>query len=74
MSLADSIPRKSHSRYFLRIGPRTYYERGFRTKLEVDMWVNSTIAKHGLDWRVGNLVRLRDGTEFDIVDRKGASK
>jgi hypothetical protein len=65
------ITRKSGCRWFLRYGPRTYFDsRGFRTKDEASAW----IASHGdrIDWRAGFVFRLR-GAEHDcaIVSRKG---
>ena len=60
-------------RYFVRVGATTRGDRGFRSLDAADAFLVRAIAAHGLDWRVGWLVRLR-GLEVDveIVDRKGA--
>lgn len=57
-------------RWFIRRGPTTWFNRGFRTKERASAWISS----HGdaLDWRAGYVFRLRgDARDIAIVDRSG---
>lgn len=70
--LFNSVSRKTRSRYFLRCGPTTNYERGFRSRDEVDRWLAHEIEVHGLDYRVGYYVKFRSMEEaFSVVKKDG---
>ena len=56
----ETIKKQNRCRYFLRHGPRTYMDRGFRSKDEIEFWIRS----FRLDWRVGYLFHIR-GEDFD---------
>ena len=71
-AVINSVTRKTRCRYFVRIGGRIDFVRGFRSKADASQWVDDMIEKHGLSWRVGNLVCLRNGVEFDVLTRADA--
>lgn len=61
---------QSRARYFVRRGATTKFNRGFRNKKELDNWFDALHACGALDWRVGNLFRLRgDDLDMEIVGR-----
>lgn len=39
----------------------------FKTKNEIEEWINEQIEIRGLDWRAGYLIRFRDGLKLDFV-------
>lgn len=72
--LYETLPSRKRCRYFLRIGGRTKYLWGFRSKAEVEDWIECRVREHGLDWRVGYTVKLRGELPlFFIVNRHGLS-
>lgn len=64
------VPKQSRSRWFVRRGPATHFDRGFRAKGDASNWIDAMGTR--LDWRAGFTFRLRgDDTDIAIVDRKG---
>lgn len=45
--------------------------RQFATKAEIEEYIDSQIESRGLDWRVGYLIRFRDGLQLDFVKMNG---
>jgi len=43
----------------------------FSVKAEIDEWITQQIEERGLDWRVGYLMRFRDGLQVEITKRNG---
>lgn len=67
---AESIPVQKRCRWFVKRGPTTWFDRGFRSKSDASNWIDA----HGshLDWRCGFVFRLRgEPTDIEIVDRMG---
>jgi hypothetical protein len=60
------------NRYFWRIGAKTKFNQGFKSKDDCDEWINKVRDKYGFDWRVGFQVKFN---QFDLpwtlVDSKG---
>ena len=68
--LLNHAGRQKGNRWFIQYGARTYYNKGFRSKAEADVWISSHGC--GIDWRVGYLFRLRgDGDNVRIVNKHG---
>lgn len=64
------VPLHERSRWFVRYGAKTVFERGFRSKDEAISWLDNLGRR--LDWRAGFVARLRgDDKDIAIVDRKG---
>lgn len=66
------VPEKAKgTRWFVKYGATTKYNRGFKTKDQAREWID---ALEGIDWRVGFLFRLRgDDYNVEVVDRMGRS-
>lgn len=60
------------NRYFWRIGAKTKFNQGFKSKDDCEEWINKVRDKYGFDWRAGFQIKFR---QFDLpwtlVDRKG---
>ena len=68
MNIYENIPRQNRCRWFLQHGACTRFDRGFRNKDEIEVWIRTL----RLDWRSGYTFRIR-GEEVDsyIVNRRG---
>lgn len=72
--LYESLPDRKGCRYFLRVNGKTKWRWGFRSKAAVEEWIAAQVRDHGLDYRIGYLVKLADETPtFVIVKRDGLS-
>lgn len=66
----EEVPLQDKCRWFVRRGATTQFNRGFRSKDEASLWINT--FGHRLDWRAGYVFRIRgDGVDMAIVDRRG---
>ena len=66
----EEVPLQDKCRWFVRRGATTKFNRGFRTKVEADGWINAFGCR--LDWRAGYVFRLRgEDVDMAIVDRRG---
>jgi len=64
------VPQQKGARWFVRRGAKTKFDRGFKSKVEANAWIDS-LGKR-VDWRVGYLFQLRgDSQTIEIVDRLG---
>jgi hypothetical protein len=60
------------NRYFWRIGAKTKFYQGFKSKDDCDKWINEVRDKYGFDWRVGFIVKFKKFDEpWTLVTRKG---
>lgn len=65
---AQDIPVNALSRYAVRVGAQIISGRGFRFQTEADRWIESHHRSGAMDWRVGNLFRLRGlGRDLEAV-------
>lgn len=69
MSIFERVPmREKGCRYFLRSGPTTKFNRGWRTKAEVDAWLDDLRPS----WRVGYMFQLSSADSICyVVKRNG---
>lgn len=64
------VPLQNKCRWFVKHGATTRYDRGFRSKVEADAWINA--FGHHLDWRAGYVFRLKGGQyDISVIDRQG---
>lgn len=60
------------NRYFWKIGAKTKFNQGFKSKEDCDNWINEVREKYGFDWRVGFMVKFKKFDEtWVLVTRKG---
>lgn len=70
MSIFEQVPmRQKGCRYFLNVGAATKFNRGWRTRAEVDAWMAE--LRPVPFWRVGYLFDVGAGAPCRIVNRMG---
>jgi len=66
----DEVPLQARLRWFLRRGNIICFDRGFQSKSQASIWIDS--FRQRLDWRAGFTFRLRgDSVDMCIVDHSG---
>lgn len=67
------VPELSNgTRWFIRAGAVTKFNRGFRTRADFDSWCVDLHRRGILDWRVGRVFRVRGlNQDLHLVTRKG---
>lgn len=58
------VPQQDKCKWFVRMGSTTKYNRGFRTKMQANDWINELGSR--VIWRTGYVVRLR-GVDQDLA-------
>jgi len=72
MNIFELVPLQNHCRYFIRYQATTKFNRGFKSKKEINKWLKNLFEKYSLEWRVGYLIKLRClDSEFEILDKRG---